>query len=147
MSCDILAVKNTFSLLQGSKHESRIFGEIQLFGGKMQPLLKHRDINFYRLFGGKKYVCTYTRFQTKESIFQREKVDFIKTPGYACLLTFWRGKIRFHLYSSPKTRIDFLTGFDFLAGKSRLYQNTGIKTSIDFLVGNQKFAHISAMLL
>ena len=61
-----------FALIQGSNHESRFFGGIRLFGGIKSTSSKHRDINVYRHFGEKKYVCIHTGVQTRDSIFWRD---------------------------------------------------------------------------
>ena len=41
-------------------------------GGKKSSPSKHRDINVYQLFGAKKYVCTCTGVQTRDSNLWRD---------------------------------------------------------------------------
>ena len=55
----------------------------------------------------------------------REKVDFFKTPVDKIYSTFWRGKIRLHLYTGLNPRVDYLE-------KSRPHRKTGYKGKSSF---------------
>ena len=110
MSTDILAKKNMFASIQGSKREIRFFGGIRPLVGKSRlrqntgiqmPIdflagkstfalvqgfnykcryfgAKHREKNFYRLFGGKKYHGTNKGVQIQIRIFGRKKSTLSK---------------------------------------------------------------------
>ena len=157
MSTNLLAEKNTFALMQGSKRDSRFFGRIRLFNGKKSISSKRRNINVYRLFGGKKYIRTYTGFGSREPIFWQDstwwrkkstslkhrdinvyrhfggKKKFALMQGYKHDSRFFGRILLFGGKKSTLSKRRPINVYRHFGGKKNLHLYSGPNTMVDFL--------------